>query len=316
MRLPSYATLVLCLVIGIAAACSRRPETAVSATPITQAAAQEPPPGQPPPGPPPFNPSGQTALAVAVGDIGECHSPAVPQTAELVRRNDGHLLLAGDLAYMNGSPSDFARCFDPAWGQFRHRWRPSPGNHEYGTPNAAGYFQYFGSAASPGGQPYYAFRAGDWHVLMLNSSLPVSIGSPQFEFVRDELRTNRNTCAMAVWHHPLFTSGPNGPNVFMRDMWGLLYEHGADVVVTAHDHLYERFAKQDVDGRADARGIRQFIAGTGGARLYDFHRTAPNSQHRVKAHGVLRLTLNPTGYAWSFVDVNGLVGDAGAESCH
>ena len=98
---------------------------------------------------------------------------------------------------------------------------------------------------------------------------------------------------MAVWHHPLFSSGPNGPNTFMRDMWRLLYDHDADVVVAAHDHLYERFGKQDVDGRSDARGLRQFIVGTGGARLYDFQRQEPNSQARIKSHGVLRLTVAP-----------------------
>jgi hypothetical protein len=121
---------------------------------------------------------------------------------------------------------------------------------------------------------------------------------------------------MAVWHHPLFTSGPNGPNMFMRDMWALLYERGADVIVAGHDHLYERFGKQDVDGRSDARGLRQFIAGTGGARLYNFQRTAANSQSRVNAHGVLRLNLHTSTYDWAFIDTNGAIADTGADGCH
>jgi acid phosphatase type 7 len=253
---------------------------------------------------------------VAVGDIGECGSPGVAQTARLIERIDGQLLLAGDLAYMEGSMQDFLRCFDPSYGQFRRRWRPAAGNHEYGTPGAAGYFQYFGDAASHGGRSYYSFRAGDWLVLMLNSNEPAGMGSAQFQFVSQELQTNRNLCAMAVWHHPLFTSGPNGPNVFMRDMWGLLYANGADVVVAGHDHLYERFGKQDVDGRSDVRGIRQFIAGTGGARLYDFMRVSPNSQARIRSHGVLRLTLNSANYEWAFLDGGGGVADSGSDGCH
>ncbi len=256
------------------------------------------------------------AIVAAVGDIGECGSAAVPLTARLVEQISGPLLLAGDLAYMHGSPSDFQRCFEPAWGQFRHRWRPSPGNHEYETPGAAGYFQYFGSAAGQGARSYYSFRAGDWLVLMLNSNIPAGIGSPQFDFVRSELQANGNPCTMAVWHHPLFTSGPNGPNIFMRDMWALLYERGADVIVAGHDHLYERFGKQDVDGRSDARGLRQFIAGTGGARLYNFQRTAANSQSRVNAHGVLRLNLHTSTYDWAFIDTNGAIADTGADGCH
>lgn len=280
----------------------------------TPAQPPDTPPGPPPL--PPFNPTGHTAVVVAVGDIGECGSPAVPLTARLADRIDGQVLLSGDLAYMHGSPTDFQRCFEPDWGRFRHRWRPAPGNHEYQTPGAAGYFQYFGAAAGPAGQSYYSFRAGDWLILMLNSNIPAGAGSPQFDFVRAELTANRNPCAMAVWHHPLFTSGPNGPNAFMRDMWALLYELKADVVIAGHDHLYERFGKQDVDGRSDAAGLRQFITGTGGARLYDFHRASANSQARVKAHGILRLGLHTTSYDWTFLDTNGAVGDAGADGCH
>lgn len=240
----------------------------------------------------------------------------VQQAARIAEGIDGQLVLAGDLAYMHGSMQDYLKCFDPWWGNFRRRWRPSPGNHEYETPGAAGYFQYFGEAAGGSGRSFYSFRTGDWLVLMLDSNVAASRGSPQYEFVRQELTTTRLPCTMAVFHHPLFTSGPNGPNIFMRDIWGLMYDNDADVVVAGHDHLYERFGKQDVDGRSDARGLRQFIAGTGGARLYDFHRVSPNSQARVKAHGVLRLTLAPTGYQWAFVDATGATADSGSDSCH
>ena len=296
----------------MALACSQPPRTPTAPTGVGNLGVGEVPPETPPP----FNPTGQSVVVLGVGDIGECNSPAVPLTARLIERTDGQVLLPGDLAYMHGSMSDFQRCFEPWWGQFRHRWRPAPGNHEYETPGAAGYFQFFGAAAGPGGRSYYSFRAGDWLVLMLNSNIPAGRGSPQFDFVRMELLANRNPCVMAAWHHPVFTSGPNGPNLFMRDLWALLYENNADLVLNGHDHLYERFGKQDVDGRSDQRGLRQFIAGTGGARLYDFQRTAANSEARVKAHGVLRLTLNPTTYGWSFIDTAGAPVDSGADVCH
>jgi hypothetical protein len=238
----------------------------------------------------------------------------VQEAARLAERIEGQMVLAGDLAYMHGSMQDYMRCFDPYWGQFRRRWRPTPGNHEYETPGAAGYFQYFGESAGFG-RSFYSFRTGDWLVLMLDSNVAARVGSAQFEFVRAELQAHRNPCAMAVWHHPLFSSGPNGPNIFMRDIWGLLYEMRADVIVNGHDHFYERFDKQDGDGRSDPRGLRQFIAGTGGATLYDFQRLTANSQARVKSHGVLRLTLNLANYAWEFMDVSGRIMDAGADSC-
>ena len=278
---------------------------------------------RPPTGPSPIDdgtpqfPGGQTAIVGVVGDIGWCGSPGVAESARIAEGIDGQVLLAGDNAYMDGSIQDYLRCFDPIWGQFRRRWRPVPGNHDYFTPNAAGYFQYFGEAASrPGGRSFYAFHAGDWLVLMLNSNIDVRFGSEQYEFVRSELDRQRTPCQMAVWHHPLFSSGPNGNNRFMRDLWALLYEKNADVVVAGHDHFYERFGKQDVDGRSDVRGIRQFIAGTGGAQLYDFLRMTPNSQIRVKSFGLLRLTLHTANYQWAFIDGAGNVQDAGTDGCH
>jgi hypothetical protein len=270
-------------------------------------------PSRIPLGPSPSSQSPQTATMIAVGDVGECGSPAVAQTARLADGIEGEVLLAGDLAYPNGSMRNFIECFDPEWGANRRRWRPVPGNHEYETPGAAGYFQYFGGGAGIG---YYSFRAADWLVLMLNSNIAASPGSAQFEFVRSELAAHSVTCAMAVWHHPLYSSGPNGANPFMRDLWSLLQRSGVDLLVTGHDHMYERFGKQDADGRSDVLGIRQFIVGTGGARLYNFHRISANSQARIAAHGVLRLTLNRSNYDWAFIDVSGTVADAGADGCH
>lgn len=281
-------------VVIVAGSCSDSPSTPVTPTP------------PPPPGP-------QSATVLAVGDIGECGSPGVAQTARLVEGLAGELLLAGDLAYPVGTMSNFVQCFDPEWGSNRPRWRPVPGNHEYMTPNAAGYFQYFGQVAANG---QYAFRAGPWQVLMLDSNVPVNRGSPQYAFAQSELAAHQSRCSIAVWHHPLFSSGPNGNNPMMREMWQLLQQSGVDVVVSGHDHLYERFGKQDVDGRSDAGGIRQFIVGTGGAHLYEFARAAPNSQFRLSAHGVLRLTLNRDDYAWAFLDISGATADSGSDTCH
>ena len=289
----SIGRLGVSIAFAVAIACSDSPRTPVGPSP----------PSHPP----------QTATLIAVGDIGECGSPAVAQTARLADGIEGEVVLAGDLAYAHGSMRNFIECFDPEWGANRRRWRPVPGNHEYETPFAAGYFQYFAEAAGIG---HYSFRAGDWFVLMLNSNVAAGPGSAQYEFVRSELAANRAPCTIAVWHHPLYSSGPNGPNPLMRDLWRLLQQNGVDVIVAAHDHLYERFGKQDADGRSDVAGIRQFVVGTGGAHLYNFQRVSANSQARISAHGVLRLTLNRSNYDWAFIDVTGSVADAGADGCH
>lgn len=322
MRVVPRWLVVSCAIAILASACSSQqtPQTPTAPTPQPGPPGGNPnptPPDNPPSNqPPPPTPSGQTGRLAAVGDIGECGSRAVEATARLAANSSGEIVLAGDLAYMHGSMQDFIRCFEPFWGILRGRLRPVPGNHEYETPGAAGYFQYFGAPASPGGRSFYSFQSGDWLVLMLDSNLPTRVGSPQYEFVSMALEQHRNPCAMAVWHHPLFSSGPNGPNVFMRDIWRLLYERRADVVIAAHDHFYERFGKQDVDGRSDAAGLRQFIVGSGGARLYDFLRMTANSQDREKAHGVLRMTLHFDRYEWTFVDISGNVLDMGSDGCH
>jgi hypothetical protein len=259
---------------------------------------------------------GQTVTVLAAGDIGMCGRPAVAQVANLVASLEGELLLAGDIAYFQGTAEQFRDCFNPSWGQFRSRWHAAPGNHEYESPGAAPYFTYFGAAAGPAGLGYYAFTAGDWLILMLNSNVPTTTGSPQYEFVRAELQAQRTPCTMAVWHHPLFSSGPNGPTPRMRDLWALLESSRAEVVVSGHDHLYERFARQRWDGTADpANGIRQFVVGTGGADQNNFVRNLANSEERIMRYGVARFTLRPAQIDWEFVNLDGSIADRGLDTC-
>lgn len=253
---------------------------------------------------------------IGAGDIGMCGRPEVAQTARLVAGLEGNLLLAGDLAYFQGTAANFRDCFDPSWGQFRSRWHPVPGNHEYESAGAAPYFAYFGEAAGPAGVGYYSFTAGDWQILMLNSNIAATRGSPQWEFVRGELERQRTPCTMAVWHHPLFSSGPNGATPAMRDMWALLETGRVEVVLNGHDHLYERFARQTSTGAADpVNGIRQFTVGTGGAELYNFVRPTGNSEERILKFGVVRLTLRPGQVDWEFLAIDGSVGDRGLDTC-
>ena len=260
--------------------------------------------------------TGQTVTVIGVGDIGMCGRPEVAQVARLVSTLEGHLLLAGDIAYFQGTTAQFRDCFNPSWGQFRPRWHPVPGNHEYESPGAAPYFEYFGEAAGPPQRGFYSVTLGDWLILMLNSNIPASAGSPQWEFARQQLAAQRTPCTMAVWHHPRFTSGPGGANFFMHDMWALLESARAEVILNGHDHLYERFARQMPDGTADpVNGIRQFTAGTGGADLYNFVRAAGNSEERIMRHGVLRLTLRPAQVDWEFITLDGSVADRGLDTC-
>ena len=272
------------------------------------------------PGSPPVTPPGPTAPAVLVGagDIGLCGSAAVAATAALIDNVPGIVFTTGDNAYPNGTAADFRNCYAPHWGRHRARTRPVPGNHEYHTPGAADYFAYFEDNAGPPGTGYYMYYAGPWRVFALNSEIPIGPGSSQLQWLRSELSRVATPCTMAYWHKPLFTSGPNGPNREIRELWRLLHEFNVDLIVTGHDHLYERFAPQDADGRADAsRGIRQITVGTGGGGLYTPITSAANTEAIGIGHGVLQLTLAEGLYQWRFLPIPGNTFiDSGMAQCH
>lgn len=259
------------------------------------------------------------AVLVGAGDIGWCGVEGrSDQTAALLDAIPGAVFTVGDNAYMSGSAENFRRCYEPTWGRHKTRTRPTPGNHDYETPGAADYFAYFGVNAGPPGAGYYTYQLGAWQIFALNSEVPVSAGSAQLAWLRAELGARPTRCALAYFHEPLFGSGTNGGDAKMREAWRVMYELGVDVVLSGHNHSYERFAPQDPDGRFDPeRGIRQFVAGTGGAPVTGFPRIESNSEMRSSTWGVLKLTLRRSQYAWEFVPVPGQpLPDSGSGSCH
>ena len=276
-------------------------------------------PPSPPPVPPPVAPPASDEVFVGAGDIGWCGADGRSNlTASLLDGISGTVFTAGDNAYFSGSSEDFRNCYEPSWGRHKARTRPTPGNHEYETPGALGYFAYFGASAGPSGLGYYSYPLGAWHIIALNSEISAFPGSPQLEWLRADVAANRTLCTLAYFHTPVFGSGTNGGNEQMRAAWRVLYEFGVDVVVNGHNHSYERFALQDPDGGSNpVRGIRQFTVGTGGAPLTDFPRIRPNSEIRNSTWGVLKLTLRSDRYEWQFLPVAGAsFSDSGSATCH
>jgi hypothetical protein len=262
-------------------------------------------------------------VLVGAGDIAGCGSQRDAETADLLDSVVGTVFTLGDNVYPDGAAAEFADCYDPTWGRHRARTRPAAGNHDYHTPDASGYYGYFGQAAGEAGQGYYSYDVGEWHIVVLNSNCAAVSGcerdSPQGQWLWADLVANPSTCTLAYWHAPLFSSGSrHGGKDAMRDFWQLLYEAGADVVLNGHEHNYERLAPQDPDGLHDpARGIRQFVVGTGGSGLYGFGPALPNSEVRnSETYGVLKLTLRSGGYDWAFIPIaGGTFTDAGSAAC-
>jgi hypothetical protein len=276
------------------------------------------------PTPPPTLAPGADPVLVGAGDIAGCATDDDAQTAALLDRIPGVVFTAGDSVYESGSAGDFTRCYEPTWGRHRERTRPAPGNHDYLTPAAAGYFGYFGAAAGDPATGFYSFDLGSWHIVVLNSNcadVPGGCGpaSPEEWWLQADLARHRARCTLAIWHHPRFSSGMHGSDDTVDAFWEVLYEAGADVVVNGHDHDYERFAPQTPAGEPDAaHGIREFVVGTGGAPLRAFGDQLATSEVRdASTHGVLALTLRPAGYDWRFVPVaEGSFTDSGTAACH
>ncbi len=263
-------------------------------------------------------------MLIGAGDIATCDSTADSRTAALVERYPGTVFTLGDNVYPDGRRTDFDRCYAPTWGRFKNRTRPAVGNHEYHTSGAAGYFDYFGPAAGPRGRGYYSYDLGAWHVVVLNTNcgkVPggCATGSPQQRWLRADLAASPARCTVAIMHAPLFTSArAHGPATETRPLVQTLYDARAEVMLAGHNHMYERFAPQTPAGRRDdARGIRAFVVGTGGAGLYPVGKVAPNSEVRnSRTFGVLRLQLSAGSYRWSFLHTAGTFNDNGTGTCH
>ena len=289
----------------------------------------------PTPTPPPA--SGDPVVVVAAGDIAcdpsssswnnndgtssACRHKYTAQVA--AAQGPDYVFVLGDTQYENGAYDKFLKSYDPTWGQLKPITKPVPGNHEYLTTGAAGYFDYFGTLAGDRSKGYYAVDLGNnWRAYALNSNCAqvggCGPGSPQYEWLKADLAANAGKQVVAFWHHPRYSSGQHGDFSQMDPIWDLLYQAGAEVVLAGHDHDYERFAPMNAsDGRDDARGVRQFVVGTGGKNLYSFSSSKPNSEvRRNDAYGVLVLKLYPDHYEWAFVSDSGKVLDSGTTPVH
>ena len=265
----------------------------------------------------------------AVGDLAQCTGtpPLAPASSRVAAVATAlgvgtPLLLLGDLAYYSGTAEEFAQCFDPIWGgALKAASYPVPGNHEYVTASAAPYFAYYGARAGNPATGYYSVEMGAWHVIALNSNVPMNAGSAQQTWLRNDLLANASKrCKLAYWHHPRFSSSDgHGNDPLSAEIWNTLYDFKVDLVLNGHDHTYERFAPQTPTQQADAHGMRAFVIGTGGAGAYGFKTTLePNSVARAAGQfGLVRFELRASDYAWQFMSAAGSsFADSGTAKCN
>jgi hypothetical protein len=313
-------------------------------------------------------PPGQAAQAqssperifVGTGDISSCSHNRDYQTAKVVDSTVDNAKAAnvpvsvftlGDLAYPDGTEQQFRDCYDPTWGgshlgvrsditnkvlnpDLWNLTQPVVGNHEYQTPNAAPYFDYFGTKAGDRTKGYYSYNQGTWHFVLMNSNCEEVGGCGWFfaqgRWLRADLASPQNqsaSCTVASFHHPLYTSS-TADTTIVRPFWDMLYNAGADVILSGHAHYYERFAPMRPNGTKDlAYGIREFVVGTGGAAPSNPMRLPRANNSKIDseipdspgktAYGVLKLDLYAGGYTWKFLPrESDTFTDAGSGTCH
>jgi hypothetical protein len=284
----------------------------------------------PPPARSSTPPAGPTVTVVAAADIAcppgqevtreECRHAATADLARALRPDA--VLLPGDLQYEDAAAEEFAKSYRPTWGRLRSITRPAPGNHEYDSERAKPYFDYFGRAAGSIDSGWYSFDLGAWHVIALNSNCDqmsgCGPGSDQDRWLRADLAANRARCTLAFWHHPRWNRGKYGDDDRSDAFVRALYDAGAEVVLTGHDHNYQRFEPRNPDGERDpARGVRQFVVGMGGRSLYSVDAGGGLASSTDDTFGVLSMTLRPNGYDWRFVAEPGRsFTDRGSGRCH
>jgi acid phosphatase type 7 len=265
-----------------------------------------------------------TTTLVGAGDIAGCEFKADSKTARVVGKIRGTVFTLGDNVYPSATRAQFRECYDPTWGKYKKRTKPTAGDQDYKSAGAKPYFDYFGERAGEPDEGYYSYERGSWHIVALNTNCKEVGGcegrSAQGRWLRRDLNEHPGRCTLAYFQHPLYASGRGYDSPKVKPIWHILYTHKADVILNGHAHRYERYARITPSGaRSSERGIRQFIVGTGGAPGGD--QKGPKEPHvqakKIGAPGVLKLHLGSGYYHWKFVAVEGRhYTDSGKARCH
>ncbi|MEO8424570.1 MAG: metallophosphoesterase, partial [Actinomycetota bacterium] len=239
-------------------------------------------------------------------------------TADLIRRIDPDVALTlGDNQYDDGTLAEYLASYDHAWGTFKDITFPVAGNHDWESPNAQGFLDYFHLEAY-----WYSFLVGHWRLYALDGTCShdggCDEGDPQYEWLKDKLASRSDRCILAYWHQPRFSSGTaHGSATDVGPLWDLLYGANSDLVLNGHEHNYERFAPQDPQGRPAADGIVEIVAGTGGngEGSYPFGDPIANSEVRLNGLGAVELRLWGHGWAERYLRPSGQAVDSASGNC-
>ena len=271
----------------------------------------------------PLNLNNGAVRFAVIGDYGN-DSANEAQVATLIHSwNPDFVITTGDNNYEDGEAATIDDNIGKHYSQFignyqgsygpgspTNRFWPSLGNHDWHTitcsvDNCNGaYFDYFTLSNN---ERYYETDFGLVHLFALDSDNDEPDGrdwdSLQADWLHDQLAISTSCYKLVYFHHSPYSSGPHGSTTIMQwpfSTWG------ADAVLSAHDHLYERI---------EANGIPYFVNGAGGGSLYSFENLGnlpPEATSVVRYnedHGAMLVTTTPTQITYQFYNAEGVLID-------
>lgn len=270
-----------------------------------------------------------TTVVWAVADLCDNDNdvPGCREVADLVVGDPttSYFAALGDTQTNRGTLAEFNTYYHPKVGaRLNAITKPIPGNHEYATANAAGYYSYFGNAAGDPAKGFYSFSENGWRLIFLNSNCgKISAGcnytSVQSKWLDLQLQ-GPETCEIIFTHHPPMSDGsssaahPSGtPN--MRFFFRHAYENRAELFMSGHHHSYQRFSPRNTSFAPTNDGVVPIVAGTGGTSLHAFGTTNRSAYRQNTQYGAVRLDLTPNGYSGAFVNIRGATMDSFSGSC-
>ncbi len=240
-----------------------------------------------------------------IGDFGKA-GPAEEAVADLIASwNPDFILTVGDNNYPSGSELTFDANVRAYYGKYieEERFFPALGNHDWGyfTPKTLPFVRFFDYL--PGNRRYYDFVWGPVHIFVLDSDGREPDGitpdSKQGRWLQEQLAASGTPWQIVAFHHAPYSSGRHGDTEYMQ--WPFA-EWGVDLVLTGHDHTYERVHRD---------GLVYIVNGLGGApNIYEFEKVTEGSQVRYnETHGALFLVVTAQRITGQFVNVRGEVVD-------
>jgi hypothetical protein len=281
--------------------------------------------------------SGDPNFNGGAGTAAACRQRYVAQS--IIQANPEAFLMLGDAQYAQWGPgttgtyaTEFAPLASRTWAiQGNHDFDSGGGALSTGL-TAGGFFGYFGARAGPVAYQSYSFDIGTWHLVVLNSNCTVLVVNcpAQTAWLQNDLAQTRQPCIAAAWHHPRWVSpggsevaaGTYADNPASAPWMAALYAKGADVVMSGHSHHYERSFPVDPNKvRDDAKGLRIFVAGSGGKEFRPASPLAGNPTDPASINnatfGFLKLTLKARSFDHAFVRESGpSFSDSGTVACH